>query len=317
MALLSTVTINDTISWAKQFGFNREQAIGNSLEPALSTANIVAQTILGPPFSWWWNNEDLVFTCNPTLATASLTNVVVAANIATFTANNTFNAGQEVIFGTITGTASTFLNGQILEVLSASGTQFTARVSVTTYGTAGNTGTITAATTQDYVVPGSEFSHIDWAAVQDINSTPAKWMELTVQDRLSLDSTQGRPAFINAQSQDDSGNVTFRVMPAPNRAYPVALNIMKTAPRIISLNQTWAPLPDFMQYIYNWGFLTLSWAFADDPRVGWANGKFTSAILARQGGLTDTERNIFLNNWNDLTAGQQQARGQSMQARSV
>ena len=47
---LSSVTISDTIEWAKKLSFNRNSAIGNNIEPALTSANMVMQTVLGPPF---------------------------------------------------------------------------------------------------------------------------------------------------------------------------------------------------------------------------------------------------------------------------
>jgi hypothetical protein len=311
---LSTVKISDTAEWAARMSFGRRSAIGNSLEPALSNANIVLQTILGPPFSWWWNNDDLVFTCNPTLATATVTNIAIAANVLTITAANTFSAGQEVLMGTLA--TATFLNGQILEILTATGSSFTAAFTHANYSAA-DSGTVTAATTQDYTVAAPNFSHIDWAAVQDPSVTPAQWYQMKVEDVLSLNSKTGRPQSINPQGQDSSGNVTFRVMPSPDKAYPVALNIMKAAPQKTSVEDTWAPLPDFMQYIYNWGFLALTWAFSDDSRVGFANQKFTSGLLSRAEGLDEQSRNIFLSTWNGLTNQQQMVTQQGMQARSV
>ena len=44
-----------TIEWAKKLNFGRRSAIGNFLEPAFTSANVVMQTVLGPPFSWYWN----------------------------------------------------------------------------------------------------------------------------------------------------------------------------------------------------------------------------------------------------------------------
>ena len=83
---ISTKTISDTINWAKRFTFNRNPVIGNSLEPALTSAQMVMQTILSPPFEFWWNNEELVFTCNPVPNSATSTVVSVAGGIVTVTA---------------------------------------------------------------------------------------------------------------------------------------------------------------------------------------------------------------------------------------
>jgi len=312
---LSTVTIAQTIEWAKKFSFSRNPAIGNNLEPALTSANMVMQTILGPPFTFWWNNEELAFTCSTTPATAAITNVVVAAGIATITCVNTFSQGALLIPSNVV--TATWLNGQMLVVLTASGTQITAQVNQTTYATHADTGTLTSATTQDYTIPASTFSHIEHASVLDITKTPAKWVELKVQNELALDSIIARPTFVGPHVEDGNGNVTFRVMPAPSANFPVSVHVQLAAPQITGINSTWSPMPDFMQYIYSWGFLALIWAFADDPRFQIANQKFTAGLLARAEGLTEEERDIFLNNWN-ATTGMGPAKGQQgNQARGV
>ena len=58
-------TILQTIEWAKKFIFLRPLAIGDFLEPAVSSANTILQTILGPPFSWRWNRVATGFICVP------------------------------------------------------------------------------------------------------------------------------------------------------------------------------------------------------------------------------------------------------------
>ena len=94
---LSTVTISQTMEWAKKLSFNRLSAIGNNLEPALTSANMIMQTILGPPFSWWWNNQELTFSCNTVPAVSSaISNVAVTAGVVTLTVANTFAAGNLV-----------------------------------------------------------------------------------------------------------------------------------------------------------------------------------------------------------------------------
>lgn len=245
---LSTIKIADTIDFCKRLSFNRNPVIGNSLQPALGAASMVLQTILGPPFSWWWNNEEVTFTCNPSVPT--------------------------VIVGTAT-------------------------------------------TTQDYTTATPEFSHIEHASVFDINQSPPKWIELEVKNNLALDSLPDRPRFINPHVEDGNGNMTWRVMPAPDKNYPVSIHIQKAAPAVTSINQTWAPIPDYMQYVYNWGFMALMWAFADDPRFQIANQKFIAGLLARAEGISDEERNAFLNAWHNLT-GHEQAESQlGLQARGV
>src|SRR5208282_1327894 len=323
---LSTVKISDTIEFCKRMSFNRNPVIGNSLQPALGAANMVAQTILSPPFSWPWNNQELAFTCNPVNNVATITNIVIDANgLLTVTANNTFIFNNPVLLAGLTTALE--LNGQLVVVETASATQFTAQTNFGTYATHSDTGTATVQTTQDYQIAaqydatttdyGSGFSHIEHASVLDINQTTPTWVELDIKANLALDTNSDRPRFLNVHTQDVAGNITFRVMPAPDKAYPVSIHMQLAAPSIKSVNQTWAPIPDYFQYIYNWGFLSLIWNFADDPRSQMANQKFTSAVLSRAEGMSEDDRNIFLNNWNMLTTGQAMTMQQGKQARQV
>jgi hypothetical protein len=312
---ISTVTISQTMEWAKKLSFNRLSAVGNNLEPALTSAQMVMDVILAPPFEFWWNTQELSFTTSPIANSAPITNVSVTAGIATITTANTFALGNLVIPSAVAN--ATFLNGQLLIVLTATATQITAAVYTQTYASHPDTGTITNGTTQDYTIAAPAFSHVQHASVLDVTRTPPNWVELKVQNDLALDSRNARPTFVGPEVEDGGGNVTFRVMPSPNGAYPVSVHVQLAAPRITSINQTWAPMPDFMQYIYSWGFLALIWAFADDARFQIANSKFTAGLLARAEGLTEEEKNIFLNNWNAVLGMGPQKSAQGMQARGV
>jgi hypothetical protein len=295
---ISTKTISNTIDFCKRLSFNRNPVIGNSLEPALTAAQIVMQVILGPPFEWWWNNEELVFTCNPVPNSATSTAVSIVNGTITVTATNTFAQGDLVLpksFVTLTA-----LNGLLLEVVTASSSAFTASVNLPN-GT-DTVGVFTNITTQDYPVSTPEFSHIEHASVLDIDATgkPLKWYELTVKNMLSLETSANRPEFISPHTENGQGVTVFRVTSAPDKKYPVSIHIQKAAPTVTSINQTWAPIPDFMQYIYTWGFMALIWQFSDDPRATYANNKFVAGILARSEGLDDEQKNIFLNNWDEM-----------------
>lgn len=312
---LSSVTISDTIEWAKKLSFNRNSAIGNNIEPALTSANMVMQTVLGPPFSWWWNNQELAFTTSSVANTATVTNIAISAGVATVTTNNTFGVGNLIVLNV---TTATFLNGVLLVVEpGVTSTQFTAQVNFANYSTHADTGTATNTTTQDYTISAPTFSHIEHASILDTSKTPPNWIQLEVKDNLGLDSRNARPSFVGPHVEDGNGNVTFRVMPSPNSQYPVAVHVQLAAPLITSVNQTWSPMPDFMRYIYSWGFLALIWAFADDSRFAIANSKFTAGLLARCEGLDEEQKNIFMNNWNGMTAQATGKMQQGMQSRGV
>jgi hypothetical protein len=329
----SNRTIQDTINWAKRLCFNHNPVIGNSLEPALTSANIVMQTILGPPFVWWWNTEDLVFTCSPTAPSATSSTATLAAGVLTVTAPNSFSVNAALTAAGFTGALAP-INGRLIAIQSVIGTfpsytGFTALVPLGPLGPDTSAAVFTSTTTQDYVVAPPAgydtaggattgwFSHIEHASVYDITNATPNWMELTVKENLSLNSTLGRCTFLSPDSEDANGNVTFRVMPSPNKAYPVSIHILLTPPVITSVNQTWAPLPDYLQLIYSLGFLGWMLAFNDDPRAPMYNSQFKAALLARQGGISDQDRNVFLNQWDLLTSGQMMKKQQANQARQV
>lgn len=238
MASIATKKILDSMEWAKKMNFGRRSAIGDYLEPALTSANIIMQTILGPPFEWWWNNEVKTFTCVP---------------------------GQ-----------------------------------------------------QDYVVNIPEFGRIQTASVQQVGLATNNWMQLQVKNSLALDATAGRPQFICPVTQNPAtGDMTFRLMPTPDKAYPVSVQIQMAAPLLASVNGLWSPIPDYMMYVYNWGFLALMYMFADDPRFTTANQKFVAHLLGAAEGLTEQQKDIFRNNWNNLTSADMQRTQQGIQARGV
>lgn len=59
----STITLESTLDWAQAFlKFQPIDVEGGSLEPFLTNANMVLQTIVGPPFRWAWNRATTTFT---------------------------------------------------------------------------------------------------------------------------------------------------------------------------------------------------------------------------------------------------------------
>lgn len=51
------------MNWAASF-LEQQPLLIDGLEPVLSSANLVLQTILGPPFSWPWNRSTFSYTTN-------------------------------------------------------------------------------------------------------------------------------------------------------------------------------------------------------------------------------------------------------------
>lgn len=215
-----TYTVNDSINFTAPFLKFYPVAVNSTNYPALHFANLIAQTILAPPFKWRWNRGT-------------------------------------VSFNTINGT-------------------------------------------QDYSQSVASFGFIENASVQDVNNGNA-WKQLTPRLDLALESSTSCPKYVSAQTDDNAGNIGFRLMPVPGAIYPVTIQYQKQAVLFTSLTQTWAPLPDFLFYIYSMGFLALSLVYKSDSMFPWASQQFATRLLAQAEGLSETETNIFLQTWTGIT----------------
>lgn len=295
--ITSGLRLIDTMEWAKKFIGNRSTAIGNFIEPAIGSADIIMQTMLSAPFRWRWNRCTIGFVTTPgqqdyyVFNWKASTNVQLGWRVVDYYGNS-----QAVI---VAGTTGTFLPNWSNTVGGN-----------TTDGIGGgaavweNLGAIGVPTSTSY-----NFGWIETASVQDLAD---KWWEIEQKICLSSDSSEARPKYISGQGDDGTGNVTFRVMPIPDEAYVATVTMQQTAPLFSSTQQTWYPIPDTYWNIYSWGFLAIMFLFADDPRFQLANQKFVTALLSRNQGLDQTEINIWLNNWQEIT-GQPIAKGTMLQ----
>ena len=277
-----TIKLKQTIEWTKRFMANRSSVIGNSLEPALTNANLILQTILGPPFRWRWNR--------------TITGFMTVAGQQDYYIFN-WTASTQVGQGWVT--VDGFGNCQ--QVLVPGITQ--ASVSPTWNNTVGGTTTDNTVTWINLGNLGStvsttyRFGWIEGAVVQDANGN---YQEIPNKNWLSQDTKQDRPRFIAAQIDDGSGNIAFRVQPVPDGTYPVLITMQQKPTVFTGTNQLWSPVPDEYARLYEYGLLSLMLLFADDPRYQTINAKFVASVLAASEGLSETERNIWMNSWNSV-----------------
>lgn len=282
----STIRLIDTMEWAKKFIANRATAIGNFLEPALTSANIIKQTMLGAPFRWRWNRTITGFVTQQGQQDYYIFNWLASTPVdAGWVLVDVNGNCQRAVNTGVTGTFYPIFNPTL----------------------GGITGDGSGSTTVDWINAGQisveasigyNFGWIETSSVQDVND---KWWTMEQKVCLDIDSIQARPRFVAAQGDDGSGNILFRVMPEPDQSYPVAITMQENAGLFTSVYQTWGPIPDFYSDIYNWGFLAHMLLFSDDARFQYANQKFVTALLGRNQGLNQSEINIFLSNWQEVT----------------
>jgi len=152
--------------------------------------------------------------------------------------------------------------------------------------------------TQDYPLAISNYGFLEGASA---TKSGASFAIKEVKQELTVGTEQGRPQSIAPQIDDNAGNITFRFLPVPDAIYTITPYYQKAAPLFTGLTQTWAPVPDKFSYIYNWGFLALTMLYDDSPMFPAINQKFVAHLLGAQQGLSETERNMFLNSWDIIT----------------
>jgi len=288
--MANTITLLNSIGWAQSYTGFKSLTVGLSSEPAVSSMNILIQTVLGPPFAWNWNRSSVTLTtvagtqdyatsaatfgfiekASYKIPSASITNTALTSGIATYTAANKFQAGDLV---TVTGLTNnpTVLNITNQTVVSATASIFTVKVNNGNIVSGADTGTAVVGTTTEI----SETTTI-----------------------LGTGSELGAPNKIAAQSDDNAGNITFRILPAPDRVYTVEVIFQKKIPALVTTTSgTWTPIPDHYSYIYQWGFLALMLAYNQDGRWTQANQKFVAGLLGAAEGLSEEDKNIFQAAW--------------------
>jgi len=275
----NTRTVLNSIDWAKFFLGQRPFVLGgaNVLEPALTCANTVIQTIVQPPFKWRWNRASVAFqTLNPSL---------------NWTASTAFTVGTRLRDS----------NGNMQTVTAATGNSGgTVPVWSTTVGgtTTDNSITWTMSLITDYVQAISNFGYIEKASVTTASGTVNEIPNLELP--LTQDAGTGRANAIGVYLDDNSGNITFRFMPGqPDQVYTVNVIYQKKPALLTAItgaNGTW-PIPDEYGMVYNYGLLALFQMFADDARFPATNQKFIASLLAISEGLDEQQKAIFMEQW--------------------
>lgn len=145
----------------------------------------------------------------------------------------------------------------------------------------------------DYTVSLPTFGWIEKAIVT-WNSNGEQTTELENSTNLAVESNPNLPTKISAQMDDDAGNITFRLSPAPDQPYVVTVMSQNAAPTFSATTQSWAPLPDYMSYLYNTGFQAKTYEYLADPRFQTIMQQFLQMVVSANTGLSESQKNIFL-----------------------
>jgi hypothetical protein len=246
-------------------------------------------------------------------AALTITNIAITSHVLTVTVASGatgLSVGQSV---KLTGlTTATFLNGQTVQVSTIPGnTSFTASYTHVDYGTAADGGSATPQTTgilfrflgvpnavyQVTVVyqkkPQSFGPFLISAAANHVGATTTY---TGLFDPLSFPA--GSTASITGFVTNIVNNGSFSVVSCSATSL-VVLNgagVAETIAAFVS-DFDWAPIPDTFGDVYNNLFLSEMLANVDDAKSQVYRQRGVAAFLAKSTGLTETQRNAFIQQW--------------------
>ena len=181
-----------------------------------------------------------------------------------------------------------------------------------------NTFTLALTTdTQNYDLALPDYGFIERAWLIDAQQNVT---EIKIRLALAAESHVQRPQSVAVQYMGDDGTVSFRINAMPDQPYTMEGFYQQAPVLMSSLAATWGPIPDYLGYIYDWGFLSNVAMLTKDARFPIFAQRFNAHILGAQGGLTTMQRNIFLGNWLEVMSAAQESQlttQQSVSSRQV
>lgn len=163
---------------------------------------------------------------------------------------------------------------------------------------------------QDYELQLTDFGFLEKAWLTDSNRNTK---EIKIVLALSQESSVQRPQSVAPQTIDDDAYVTFRLNAVPDQAYTLYGIYQQAQVWMSSMASSWAPIPDHLSYITDWGFLAFMSMLTKDARFPIFMSKFISHLLGAQDGLTALQRNIFLGNWLNVISEPQRTQATTQQ----
>jgi len=147
---------------------------------------------------------------------------------------------------------------------------------------------------QDYQQNISNFGWLEQAVLIDTSVTPNQAHQLEIALDLGEESTVNQPTKIAARLDDGNGNITFRLTPPPDKTYTLNISYQIAAPIFKHTDDTFSPIPDYLHFLIHQGMLAKSYEYTGDERFSAAMQLFVRQVVAVNGGLDQSQVNIFL-----------------------
>lgn len=159
---------------------------------------------------------------------------------------------------------------------------------------------------QDYTVNLTDFGFLEKVTVTDpVTNETFELKDVYNVGALTATTTSSavrqRPAACAVKAVTFGTSVQFRFIGAPDKAYAVTFIYQKLALPFANTAGAWAPIPDWFADIFNNLFLAEAFQMVDDPRATQFRQRGIATLLAKSEGLTDMQRNAFLEQVGALT----------------
>lgn len=275
----SSIPISRTVNLASlSIGQRPLTGVGGfANEPALSIGDWVRNFLLSPPFAWRWNRNAIQF------------QTVIGVQDYTWASNWVAN--------------QTYLQYQLItdsnEGVQQANNAGTSGASAPAWST--SVGQPTVDNTVTWLNFGGDgessgLGDFGWIEIASVNDGTIIF-EMEVALDLGTTLVQELPTKIAARIDDGSGNISFRLFPAPLAVYTVNLTYQRACPSFGALTDFWYPIPDFLSYLYNTGFLAKVYEYAGDEKFAATMQLFIRQIVAANEGLSLTQKNLALDHF--------------------
>ena len=284
-------TLQNTINYAGTLIEYSPQTSGLGQEPAVTIASMVRGTILATPFTWSWNR-------------AEDSTLLVKKNVQDYTLNLTD-------FGFIEKASLTDSNGQIFEIKDVLNVAPLAKATTPP----GRPSAVSALTHIPYTSVNLRFSPVP-DADYTLNLTYQKAVTLLGPFFISSCATAiggntvytgifdapsfpvGSTASVTGFVANTVNNGLFSVVSATSTTLTLAnaSGVAETIAAYVS-NFNWSPIPDSYNYIYNMLYMGEIFAMVDDARAQLYRQRGAALLLAKAEGLTETQKNVFMQLW--------------------
>ena len=283
--------LQNSINWALPYVQYSPLNAGTNGEPAVSIATLIRNSLLGPPVGCWaWNRKEdsSVSTVAGTQDyTINLTDFGYLEKVSlTDASGNTFEVKDVYNNLPLSATAARSRPLAVAVLLSNVGTSVKIRfmqVPEAVY-------TINL-TYQMAAVPFASNATTSAATAIGANTTYTGTFA-------SSSLVAGQAVMISGFVAHPANNGTFTIV-SSNATTLVVVNPAGVSETIsaFAVNASWFPIPDYYSDIYNWLFLSESLAVTDDARAQIYRQRGVAAFIAKSDGLTDMQRNAFIQQW--------------------